>query len=352
MKDNYLVVKSNRFIMNSGYDLSLGEQKIILTLASMVSPDDEDFKPYIFKISEFINLLEINDPSKYSEIPKITKELMKKVFEIKEGKTTIQTAWLSSVKYEKGSGMVEMTFSNYLKPYMLQLNELYTQYRLKNVLSMKSKYSIRLYEILKSNEFKQQKNITISMDDLRYLFKVENTYQRYNDFKRNIIIYSQDELKMYSDISFEFEEIKTGRKVTAIKFYITKNSPVTIEDVKAQKESELSSTEEFRTKDDAEPMEKTIINNVRKIIKEPLTEYEAESLYNEANGNYNKLSDVYEYSKLMAETKTINNFVGYMISLLKTDFVKPETNKKTKKKDFDEREYDYDALERKLLGWE
>ena len=40
--------------MNSSYDLSLEEQKIILTLASMVQPNDEEFKPYIFKISDFM----------------------------------------------------------------------------------------------------------------------------------------------------------------------------------------------------------------------------------------------------------------------------------------------------------
>jgi len=36
---------------------------------------------------------------------------MKKVFKIKEDKTLIQTAWLSDAKYEKGSSMVELTFS-------------------------------------------------------------------------------------------------------------------------------------------------------------------------------------------------------------------------------------------------
>ena len=40
------------------------------------------------KISEFLNLLGLKDRSKYSQLPVITKELMKKVFEIKEEKST------------------------------------------------------------------------------------------------------------------------------------------------------------------------------------------------------------------------------------------------------------------------
>ena len=64
MEKNYLVTKSNYFIMNSSYDLSLEEQKIILTLASMVQPNDEEFKPYIFKISDFMELLGVNTKTK------------------------------------------------------------------------------------------------------------------------------------------------------------------------------------------------------------------------------------------------------------------------------------------------
>ncbi|MBK5263188.1 MAG: replication initiation protein, partial [Peptostreptococcaceae bacterium] len=80
-----------------------------------------------FKISEFIQLLGGETQTKYTEIPKITKELMKKVLELHEGDTLIQTAWLSSAIYKKGTGSVELTFSPYLKPYMLKLNTMFTR---------------------------------------------------------------------------------------------------------------------------------------------------------------------------------------------------------------------------------
>ena len=40
MHENFLVTKSNDFIMKSAYDLSLEEQRLILVLASMVQPED------------------------------------------------------------------------------------------------------------------------------------------------------------------------------------------------------------------------------------------------------------------------------------------------------------------------
>ncbi len=263
MEKNYLVTKSNYFIMNSSYDLSLEEQKIILTLASMVQPDDEEFKPYKFKISEFMELLGVDTKTKYTEIPKVTKELMKKVFEIQEGDTLIQTAWLSGVKYRKGSGEVELTFSSYLKPYMIKLGSMFTQYKLANILSMKSKYSPRIYEILKCNEFKKQGYVEIEVEELRKLLKADNIYPLYADFKRFIIIQTQKELNKISDISFDFEEIKTGRKVTSIRFFINSNLNKT---KRISKETNTYANDEIAATV-VEELEIDYINKIKAIIE-------------------------------------------------------------------------------------
>lgn len=114
--------------------------------------------------------------------------------------------------------MVTLKFNPDLKPYMLKLNSMFTQYKLANVLSMRSKYSPRIYELLKCNEFKTQNYIDIQ--ELRKLLRVEDIYPKYNDFKRFIILRAQKELNKLTDISFDFEEIKTVRKVTGIKFIV------------------------------------------------------------------------------------------------------------------------------------
>ena len=82
---------------------------------------------------------------------------------------------------------------------------------------MKSKYSPRIYEILKCNEFKKQGYIEIELEELRKLLRTEGMYHQYQDFKRKVIMQAQKELKKLTDITFEFEEIKTGRKVTSLK---------------------------------------------------------------------------------------------------------------------------------------
>lgn len=311
MNENYIIKKSNYFIMNCSYDLSLEEQKLILTLASMVHPDDEDFKAYKFKISDFMKLLGVDTKTKYTAVPKITKELMKKVFEIEEDDTLIQTAWLSSATYKKGSGMVELEFSPRLKPYMLKLHGLFTQYKLSNILSMKSKYSPRIYEILKCNEFKQQGFIELEVDELRKLLKAENIYPLYANFKQKLLLVAQKELKEKTDISFTFDEIKTGRKITSLRFYIHKN--INQEESSVPK---LSTTIEPNPNivDNAPNTQDVDVELLMDIMADKkLTYLETKKIYLSSNKDFEKVLQVYEYCK----DKQCNNFVGLMISLVK-----------------------------------
>lgn len=347
MNGNYLVTKANTLI-TSNYDLSLEEQRIILTLASTVQPDDEDFKPYIFKISDFMELLGIEDKSKYSIIPKVTKELMKKVFEIENGNKITQIAWLSSAEYEKGSGIVELEFSPKLKPFMLGLKEFYTSYKLKNILELKGKYSIRMYEIIKSNEFKKVAEITV--DELRKILKADKgSYLIYQNFKNRIIIQAQKELKEKTDISFNFEEIKTGRKVTALKFYIYQNKEKIINESTAI--DEVSAT----VSEDKKQYSNSLSDGIETIIhmmKEHSIEHsEAMAIYKSAEGDLPHIEKVYNHFK---NRKVKDGFIGLMISMVKPGvFIEPKKSfKKTSFNNFTPRDYDYDDLERKLLGWD
>jgi plasmid replication initiation protein len=345
MDKTYLVTKSNYFIMNSSYDLSLEEQKIILTLASMVQPTDEEFKPYKFKINEFMELLGVNTKTKYTEIPKITKELMKKVFEIEEGNKLIQTAWLSGAIYEKGTGCVELAFSPYLKPYMLQLKEKFTQYQLANILTMKSKYSPKIYEILKCNEFKSQKYIELEIKELRKLLKIENMYPLYADFKRKIILHAQKELKKLTDIDFEFEEIKTGRKVTALKFYIRTNKSKLAKDLTVDSNEEVSATS-------TEIEEGNPIKKVLAIMGDhKITTIEAIKIYDSSKGNIDVISKVYNHFK----NKKANNFIGLLIAQVRPGVFKEDKKNYNKGvfNDFLQHGYTPEQcidMEKKLLG--
>jgi len=60
-----------------------------------------------------------------------------------------------------------------------------------------------------------------TIEYLRTVFQITpDQYTQYNYFKRRVILTAQQKLRDQTDIYFEFEEIKEGRKVNAILFLI------------------------------------------------------------------------------------------------------------------------------------
>ncbi|MGR5996212.1 replication initiation protein [Bacillus cereus] len=86
------------------------------------------------------------------------------------------------------------------------------------MIKLKSTYSIRIYELLK--QYERVKKRTITLQTLRYYVDAIHIYPNYANFKQRILTPVQIELNKNTDISFEFKEIKKGRKVDKIKFYI------------------------------------------------------------------------------------------------------------------------------------
>src|SRR5690606_28297285 len=91
--------------------LSAREQKIILTMVSMIQPVDEDFKDYRISIKEFSEMLGLEGSAKYTELKNITKNLMSKSIEIpQEDGGWLLANWVSSAEYKKGEGIIALSF--------------------------------------------------------------------------------------------------------------------------------------------------------------------------------------------------------------------------------------------------
>ncbi|PGM97599.1 replication initiation protein [Bacillus cereus] len=217
IKENNIVSKSNTLI-EANSRLNLVEQKILLCLASNIEPNDRDFKTYTFPIRQFHNLLGLSGSTKYTELSKITKELLSKVIEIRAGEELIQVSWLSSAIYNRNKGTIDMRFDPLLKPFLLEISSKFTSYKLANVVKLKSTYAVRIYELLK--QYEDLKERTISLENLRYYLDAMDVYPNYANFKQRVLKPSQKELEQKTDISFKFEEIKLGRKVQKIRFII------------------------------------------------------------------------------------------------------------------------------------
>ena len=214
-----LIVKDNKLI-NARYSLTVAEMRLFLSMVAQVRRDDKDFKTYRIKISDFVDTLGTSSKSIYERAREKSKQLMERVLEIDEPDGKLQLALLSSAKYYSGKGYVELRFDPALKPYLLQLKEKFTSYDIRYVLKLQSAHSMRIYELLKQYERIGER--VIEVDELKAMLNLEGKYRSYNYFKKRVIVQAQEELAEKSDIRFNFDEIKEGRKVVKIRFIIEK----------------------------------------------------------------------------------------------------------------------------------
>ena len=224
---NNIVSKANELIKAKGA-LSGTAQKMLCSIVSMIRVNDKELQEYALKIDDYLKL--INSNSKNMDfIKERAKELMNNPFEIDSKIFN----WCSMVDLKRIDGYIVFDIHPKLKPYLLELKDIgnFTQYKIINILSLKGEYSPKFYEFLtmEYNQYiayhKSSKSFTleIKIDYLREIFKIPKTY-RYHDIKRQILDKAQKQFKEKTDIQFNYQEEKLGRKVDSLIIKIKQNN--------------------------------------------------------------------------------------------------------------------------------
>ena len=126
-----------------------------------------------------------------------------------------------------GVWMVDIEADKDILPYLFQIKEMgYLKYSLWNVLLLSSKISIKLYEIMKAGY--GLKNYTLPLQDLKNRLGIaeHKTYQTYKYFKQDVLNRCLKEINSKTDIKVSYEEIRgpgRGRPVNAVRFKVLKN---------------------------------------------------------------------------------------------------------------------------------
>ena len=222
------VVKSNKMIQGK-YKMSALEQKLVLTLCSKIKSDDDMFMEFTMTVNEFANFLGVDnkDYEFNRTLKRKCKILNNKDIEMnlgtKENPDWLFFHWFEYIRYIPGTATIKMKFSPVLEPYLLNLKETYTKYRLGYVINFKSEYSFRFYEIMKQYESIGERTITI--EEIKDLLMIDkDKYTKYSHLKAKVIQKSIEEINKYSDIKINLEkEEKEGKKVVGLVFSINKN---------------------------------------------------------------------------------------------------------------------------------
>lgn len=245
--DKRNVVVSN-FLNTASYTLSLNETRVILAAISkikkgMVLSSDQ---PLVITCDDFMETFELGSdyyPRRvFHALVDAVSGLMRNVIKIynteedladskknKYSGSYTEYHWLNSgTSYDAKKREISLRFDDQIIPLISQLESCYTSYELKSVSTMKSAYSIRLYQLLiqwRSVGFKK-----FSVREIRTLLDIEDhEYTTMSNFKKRVIDLAVLEINATSDIFIAnpkqktksdslYEQTREGREISHFTF--------------------------------------------------------------------------------------------------------------------------------------
>ena len=211
-------------------DLNLQAQRLLRTIISLIRPDDAPGRIYTFNLSEYANLYGIKGKVNANLINAAKALIVPIELPIDDG---YATSYISKIHIRDNEVMI--AFNEDLLPYYKALNN--KQYPLININRFECSYSFQFYDyfILQLGNRSECK-IEMTIEHMRNWLCLDGKYPMYANFKKRVIEPVLNDLNnKRNDSSFNldvrFSEIKSGRKVAAIEFVITKlkGSEVTAE---------------------------------------------------------------------------------------------------------------------------
>ena len=225
-------VSISNLLLNSKWSLGEAEFNIIFKMITEIQMEDEDFKTYSIKVIELEEKLGID--LRREQLNKYGKRLQSNPFVIKEEDGDLIANWCSDFKYIPKKGIINISFSPKIKPYLIQLKDKFTVIEAKEIFQISGMYSKKLYTILIEHidleyyECKKQKKeptlkYSFKIEDLQEILNIKKSMRIYGDFKRFVLEPMEKEINQNTHLSLKYECSKTGRKYTDITFTLKDN---------------------------------------------------------------------------------------------------------------------------------
>ena len=134
---------------------------------------------------------------------------------------------------ENGLWTITLTCTPSAREYVFNIENLgYLRYRLRNIVELKSRYSYILFMYLENNrDFRKSWEVSLNELKERLGCTSTTTYNKFKYFNDLILKKCHQEINEKTDCKFDYEPVKRGRVIVAIRFTIKTLKQLAVEDV-------------------------------------------------------------------------------------------------------------------------
>ncbi len=226
-KKRGVIKAKSDFFREARYGLTQTEHRIVYFAILTGQQNGTPFEPVTVSVQEFKEVCALSGNSTYSNLKNITKNLIERSVEVvykdEKGKHLLQSSWVTDFTYHEKEGTITITpnkklqmfFNNKVKPF--STTEFYY------LVKFTCQYSERLYELLKSLDFKSI--VDFSIAELREKLAVKNKYPNYADFLKRVLSPAIEDINKFTDLDIDFREQRGDyNKVTTVVFSLKKKT--------------------------------------------------------------------------------------------------------------------------------
>ena len=260
---NLSLVKSNDMI-SAKYKATLLENQVMAIALTRIEVNEKDKEhPLVARLyPRELKKLVSDDRHIYRDLKDLAKTITGHTMFLEDGKGNFKAFSVVPNAIYK-DGVFSIIFNSELKEHILGLEKNYTTLELSVMTDFERNSSFRIYELLKKDLYKSKPDVNDGRVDVQYnlsefrfmiglangddpivakvmarqgqnidwdavyakLPKDSKKYDPWYEVQRNVLRPAQKELKEKSDIRFEYEGLKNGKKTAEILFHIYPNKP-------------------------------------------------------------------------------------------------------------------------------
>jgi plasmid replication initiation protein len=227
-------VSMSNALARSAQGLTLSEKRVVaMALAKTDTKSNSDKVRAQFRegwtvhlsADEYANEFGLTHDAAYLQLKSAADNLLKRqvrtMTQTIKGVKEVKTNWCGQCIYHHGEGWVEIAFTTQISPHLLDLKSKFTTYKLQQVSALRSVYSWRLFECLKS--WGDKGRWSPDIEEFMHAMDAPPSLSDFGQVKRRIIDPALKELREKDNQLIDLVLKKAGRKVTGLVFTFQSN---------------------------------------------------------------------------------------------------------------------------------
>lgn len=236
-----------------------------LTVSKIDTKNPPENNTIILSKQQLFNVCQIAESNRYTRLHEIMNNMQKQTIFIvndkKKGRYEFENITIFPyTKWTTYDDDVVMRFSDEIMPYLINLKTNFTQFALKDITSLNSKYSIVMYKwfCMNFNQYENYKdsgtrtvkqlndlkNPIISIKKLRLMTNTEKNYKTIKDLTRWVIDVAVKDISKNTHFNITYKKLRTGRRISDISFSISKKAIAPLDYKNAQQDPAYLSEKE------------------------------------------------------------------------------------------------------------